>query len=233
MPDLVHGSITPERNLWLGDAAALVKLMGDTTKTVRLHVASEYLHEATREGNAHSIIAVVNRALAKARREVPAFQGALIEAGRPYDAFAAVGNVLRAAKSGALLVDCYADEKVVEHFVQLAPFNVPVRLLTTKMYIDRLKTAVERWVRQHGNDRPLECQPCRRVSRHAQSLATKNCGSRPRQSPSHPEWACPAPGWPLHASISVASTHRWPDCSICARFLVHAVSGLQRNSKYA
>jgi hypothetical protein len=39
MPDLIHGSITPERNLWLGDAAALVKLMGDATETVKLHVA--------------------------------------------------------------------------------------------------------------------------------------------------------------------------------------------------
>ena len=101
MPDLLHGPVTAERNLWLGDAAALIKMIGDTTETVKFNVASENLHGATREGNAHTIIAVVNRALSQARRDVPAFQGALLEAGRSYDAFAAVGKVLRVAKLGA------------------------------------------------------------------------------------------------------------------------------------
>jgi len=155
MPDLLHGAFTPEMNAWLGDAATLVKMLGDAGETAKLHVAAENLHGLTRQANAHTIVAVVNRALSLARRSVPEFQGALIEGGKPHDAFTAVGRVLRTARLDALFVDRYADEKLIEEFLPLLPAKVGARILTTKQYKQPLKTAASLWAQQHGEDRPL------------------------------------------------------------------------------
>ena len=82
-------------------------------------------------------------------------QGTFIAAGHTLDAFAAVSNVLKTAKTDILMVDAYADEKVLTDYAVLAPENVTVRLLTEAHYKLSLKPAAERWVQQCGASRPL------------------------------------------------------------------------------
>jgi hypothetical protein len=156
MPDLAAGPITADMNSWLGRAAVLVKMTGDTVESVKLVVASENLFGVSRDRNAHTITAVVNRALAKARLDAPAaYQGSFIDAERPYDAFVAVGKVLKKATVDVFMVDPHADDKALDDYALLTPEKVTVRLLVKTNYKLSLKPAAERWVRQWGDARPL------------------------------------------------------------------------------
>jgi hypothetical protein len=158
MPDLAHGPITPEKNRWLGRATALVELTGDTVSAATLKVNSQHLAGPLREINAQGIMAIVHQALAKAELNAPAAsQGAFIAAGSTFDAFAAVGKALDEAKTDVLMVDPYADGKVLTDYAVLAPDTVSVRLLTGKeTHKSTLKPAAERWAQQLGSARPLE-----------------------------------------------------------------------------
>jgi hypothetical protein len=158
MPDLARGPITPETNRWLGRAAALVELTGDTANFVSLKVASQNLATVLRETNAQTIAVIVQQALAKAEVNAPATsQGTFIAAGSTFDAYAAVGKTLAQAKTDVLMVDPYADEKVLTDYAALAPDTIAVRLLTDKAsHKNTLKPAAERWLQQFGPARPLE-----------------------------------------------------------------------------
>ena len=157
MPDLAHGPITPEMNQWLGRAAALVEETGDEANTIYLQVCAQNLDTALRPQNAQAIAVLVNQALAKAELKAPAaVQGTFIVAGHTFDAFRAVGQVLGTAKADVLIVDPYADEKVLTDYAVLAPEQVNVRLLTDQAsYKKTLKPAAEHWGQQFGSTRPL------------------------------------------------------------------------------
>jgi hypothetical protein len=153
MPDLAaDGPITPEINRWLGRASALVEQVGDVLQTAAITVASRHL-DAVRSQRAHQaqvIASVVYQALAKAELNAPArVQGTFIAAGDLVGAYAAVGNVLRTAKTDLLIIDAFADEKLVTDYALLAPENVTVRILADAAdYKKTLKPAAERWVKQ-------------------------------------------------------------------------------------
>lgn len=156
MPDLVNGPITLEMNQWLGRAAALVELTCDVVNSAQLKVCAQGLDSVLRESNAQAIAVCVYEALAKAELNAPAsVKGTFIATGHTFDAFAAVGNVLKRAKTDILIVDPYADETVLSNYVILAPEGVTVRLLTEANYKLSLKPAAEHWVRQFATKRPL------------------------------------------------------------------------------
>jgi hypothetical protein len=121
MPDLVHGPITPEMNGWLGHAFALVEQsMGQLQATV-LSVSCQHLNGSLREQNAQTIASLVYQALAKAELEAPArVQGAFIAAGDTLAAYAVIGRVLGMAERSVLMVDPYADFKIVTEYAVLA-----------------------------------------------------------------------------------------------------------------
>jgi hypothetical protein len=156
MPELAQGEITPEKHLWLGRAAALIEMLGNTGETVKLQVASERLHGILREDNAASIVAIVNRALAKARLAVPAYQGEFLAAKSPHSALAAVAKILRTAKADVFMVDPHADDKVLDDFAQSAPDGVAIRILAKTNYKQSLRVAAQRWIQQYGKNRSLE-----------------------------------------------------------------------------
>jgi len=159
MPDLRSGPITPEMNGWLGRAVVLVEQALGELKTVPMSVACQSLAGILREGNAQTIASYVHQALAKAELEAPArVQGAFIVAGHTLDAYAAIGKVLGMAKSNVLLVDPFADVKIVTDYAVLAPANVAVQILAdAKSHKGTLKPAAERWSQQFGQTRaPLE-----------------------------------------------------------------------------
>lgn|SRR5262245_54677625 len=160
MPDLATGPITPEMNAWMGRAAALVERLGDQGETITLRVSCQMLNSPhLRANNAQTIAAVVHRALAKAELNAPAgTRGAFIAAGDTLDAFAAVGKALAMARHGVLMVDPYADAKVLTDYAVQANENVTVRVLSdsASCYTASIKPAAEHWRRQFGALRPLE-----------------------------------------------------------------------------
>ena len=157
MPDLAHGPITPDMNRWLGQAALLVELANcDIATVITLKVAAQKLQSVLREQNAQTIAVIVHQALAKAELSAPAAsQGAFITAGSTFDAISVIGKALSEAKADVLMVDPYADHKVLEAYAILAEEGVLVRLLAKSGRVNLLKPAAEAWVKQFGQTRPL------------------------------------------------------------------------------
>lgn len=155
MPDLAHGPITPAMSRWLGRAVALVEETGDAN-AILLEAYAQNLDGALRAQNAQGIALILYQALAKAELKAPAaVQGTFIAAGHVFDAFRAVRQVLGTAKADVLIVDPYANEKVLTDYVVLAPEQVSVRLLVEDYYTTSLKPAAKHWAQQFGSTRPL------------------------------------------------------------------------------
>jgi hypothetical protein len=66
----------------------------------------------------------------------------------------AAGGAIRV--EDILMVDAYADEKVLIDYAVLAPENVTIRLLAEAHYKHSLKPAAKHWVQQFGTCRPLQ-----------------------------------------------------------------------------
>ena len=125
MPDLLHGQITPEINAWLGRAIALVELDSKLVDIATIKVSAQSL-PMLRDVNAQTISTIVLTALARAEQRAPAgLQGSFIPVASPYDALMAIGKVAALAKSDFVIVDAYADAKVVDDFA--FSFVTPLR----------------------------------------------------------------------------------------------------------
>jgi hypothetical protein len=112
-----------------------------------------------RDGNAHTIEAILYRTLAAAEAKAPAAaRASFIPAGAGFSALQSVGKVLAEVATDVLIVDPYLDVKAITDFVPLAAEHVTVRLLgdgfSTKP--DLLRPAAQRWTAQYGAARPLE-----------------------------------------------------------------------------
>jgi hypothetical protein len=159
MPDLAGGPITPEMNKWLGRASAIVENHCDLTTKLGMRSACEWLATSNRPHNAQTIAAIMHRAFYQAELDAPArVQGAFIVAGNTLDAYAAVGRVLGMAKRNVLMVDPYADVKLVTEYAVLASDTVAVRILADAAeHKNTLKPAAQKWVEQFSKTRaPLE-----------------------------------------------------------------------------
>jgi hypothetical protein len=156
-PGLSSGPITPEMNRWMGLACTLVEGV-DRVAAITLRAACQNLDSAIRQMNAQTISVIVHEALAKAKLAAPArVQGAFIAAGNTLDAYAAVGRVLGLATRSVLLIDPYADFKIVTEYAVLAPESVAVRILTdAASHKTTLKPAAEKWSQQLKTRAPLE-----------------------------------------------------------------------------
>lgn len=163
-PDLAGpGPITPETYLWLGRAAQLVKeSCGEIDAEPHIfNMAADGLMSPIRESNAHQVIAIVHRALARAEAAAPtAARGRFIAVGAQFDALQAVAKVLSGATKEALLIDPYMDAKVLTDFAPTAPEGVEIKLLTDPFYTkaDAIRPTIQRWVQQFGATRPLTCR---------------------------------------------------------------------------
>lgn len=160
MPELRgKGPITPKINQWLGRAVALVEASAaDKADIITLRVCAQGLDSVIRDQNAQTIAAIVHSALARAEMKAPASaQGSFIAAGDTLNAFAAVAKVLARAKSDILLVDAFADQTIITDFAVTAPERVNLRILAANKEARKLalRPAVERWVNQFGQDRPI------------------------------------------------------------------------------
>lgn len=154
--------ISADTHLWLGRAANLVKEADDDflqSDFIGFRSASDHLQGALQEQNAHRIVAILYRALARAEQKAPAgARGAFIPVGAAFDVLRSVGKALQEAKSDVFVVEPYMDHTVLTDFAPLAAERVVIRLLADSFYTkaDALKPAAERWVKQYAALRPID-----------------------------------------------------------------------------
>ncbi|WP_261526273.1 hypothetical protein [Burkholderia multivorans] len=167
MPDL-SAPVTVDTSMWLGRAVALVEASGEWSDAAALRVASQHLDSVLRETHAAMIATILHTALARAELQVSApASSAFVPVGGSFTAIAAVSKILSAARSDVLLVEPYADVKVLTDFAVLAPEGVRVRMLSSdETARPSLLPAVHRWVEQHGPSRPLEVRLAAPVTLH-------------------------------------------------------------------
>ncbi len=173
------GPVTDELHRWLGRAAVLVEHSGDRADFAMFKLDTMSLKGMLREQNAHSIMAILHRALARAELNAPtSAQGAFIPVGAAFDMFQAVGKVLSTAKADVLIVDAYMDAKVLTDFAPLAAEKVNIRLLTDRFYTKTaaLQPAAARWVQQFGAARPLEVRFTADRQLHDRLIVTDRAG---------------------------------------------------------
>ncbi|MBU9560581.1 hypothetical protein KTE54_07745 [Burkholderia multivorans] len=157
MPDW-SAPVTSDTSMWLGRAIALVEAAGELSDAAALRTASHYLDSVLRDTHAAMIATILHTALVRAELKVStSTRGAFIPVGASFTAIAAVSKILSAARSDVLLVDPYADVKVLTDFAVLAPEGVLVRVLSDKERAGpSLCPAAQRWVEQYALSRPLE-----------------------------------------------------------------------------
>ncbi|WP_367394975.1 hypothetical protein [Cupriavidus sp. Agwp_2] len=160
MPDLTRvGHYSNDVLQWLGRAAALIEASGDIADSVTFRNLTGRLHfQGMRPSLTQEIALLLHRALARAEIRAPASaQGSFIPVGESFSAVAAVSKVLAGARQTVLIVDPYADAKVLTDFAVLAPEGVQVRILSDAGTVKpSLKPAAESWSKQYGAARPLE-----------------------------------------------------------------------------
>jgi hypothetical protein len=150
------GDIPQDVALWLGRADALVRLTADISLKVDWGVALQFL-TINRSTAIQQIMVVIHRALAEAELEAPpSARGAFIPVGSPFDAFSAIGKLLRRANSDVFIIDPYMDEVVLTDYEPLVPDNVALRLLADQATLKTsLLPAATRWKEQNKGKRSL------------------------------------------------------------------------------
>ncbi len=161
---------------WIGRVVAVVEaseicLMELVKLRSQFELVAKYSADET---NAVAIAQQIDTALAKLELRLPAeAQGAFIPAGGVFDGYQAVSKAMAGATKSVLLVDPYADDKLISDFVPLAPEMVPVYVLTDAHSVKpSLKPAGEHWIAQWKSKRPLEVREAPARSLHDRLIVT-------------------------------------------------------------
>lgn len=160
MPTIPNGPLTHDQQKWLGQASATVDAAGDLLDTTRLEVAIQSLQGALHASSVQTIAIVLHKTLARLEMQIPvSARGGFIPAGNAFDALAALAKVLGSAKTDALIVDPYMDEKTLIEFAPSANETVAIRLLADTANVKgSLKPAAAKWSAQYGSKRPLDAR---------------------------------------------------------------------------
>jgi len=150
--------LSPDALRWLGRTTGLVQLALGNIMAINFDMAAENLATGAAGHHEETIKRIVYRALGAAELEAPiGAQGAFIPAGSVLEGFAAIGKVMKPAKSRVLLVDPYADLAAVNDYASLVDEGVGVQILADQANKKpSLKPAYEKWLEQYGTSRPLE-----------------------------------------------------------------------------
>ena len=99
-----RGEYGDEQYRWLARATALIEASGDAADSVAMRNAVNNVAAINRGLNLGVIYAILHRALARAELSAPMpLRGAFIGVGANFDAYQAIGKVLRNAKAEILL----------------------------------------------------------------------------------------------------------------------------------
>jgi hypothetical protein len=157
MPSLSKS--TDQTIVWLGMAVALVEQVGHMPDAARLSMLANS-HARGIYTSFDEINAILQRALARAELKAPASSsGAFIFAGQPVDVMAAVGKVLKEAKSDVLIVDPYLDETVLTTFAVMMEQTAGLRLLSDAATVKpALEPGIRAWKTQYPDSRAVEAR---------------------------------------------------------------------------
>lgn len=177
IPDLAVGrtGLLPiEAYAWLGQLTTLVEEMGITSHQVSLHMAPGRMVSdvnGIRRGAVADVHAALFHALAEAAARAPAPNGAFIPVGNSFDAHTVLGEIMRSASAGILLVDPYLTEFVLTDVALLAPEGIAIRLLGDAAHLaPGTKPALTAWGAQYGDVRPVEAHMTGKRALHDRAI---------------------------------------------------------------
>ncbi|HGN0628756.1 TPA: hypothetical protein ACKRM8_006098 [Pseudomonas aeruginosa] len=154
--DLTRG----EGPLWLGRVHVIIERADVGADALLFSNMATNLSQSPllKERERTKLMIVAYRALAKLEASSPpSFGGMFVHPGNVFDAFTAIAKVLGQATIDLLIVDPYADEKILTEFGGSVAPGVPIRILADRNdYKRNLSTAVSRWQQQNGDARPVE-----------------------------------------------------------------------------
>ncbi|WP_299427636.1 hypothetical protein [Sphingomonas bacterium] len=165
VPDLGAGRLAkapsdPDALRWLGMLTAIVRKQKESADHILLDMAANRLGTMSHDASVSEIMLIFYRALALAELEAPeAARGSFIAVGNTHDAYVAVSSLLQSATESVLIVDPYLDGSIINKFVLSAGENVSVMLLSdSKSVYPNLLPALNAFVQQYGNKRPIEAR---------------------------------------------------------------------------
>jgi hypothetical protein len=155
------GALTPEQHAWIARATALIdKLSYNQTDISHAHQHARNTVTSPRGSSFQYLLALLYKTFAAIEISLPpSAQGAFIPVGNAFDALSALSKVVGIAKSDALIVDPYMDEKTVVDYAPLIPEGISLRLLADQAFHKpSIKAATKAWTTQYGAKRPLEAR---------------------------------------------------------------------------
>lgn len=163
-----QGALSDVEDQWLAAAIAVIESASEIVpmpdvleifdaKYAAKLVVSQTANAYLRAANARALVSLLRRVLGRLELQVQTeVVGAYVPAGDIDEAYRAVGDVLKTASKDVLLVDPFADEKIVNAYAEQAPLHITVRILTDPdRHKATLKGAREQWSQKHGDQRPL------------------------------------------------------------------------------
>jgi hypothetical protein len=161
MPSFKEWPVSDEANHWLARAFSLLELTQVTVDASNFKQAIDQVNSPERllkEAGATTVKLILFRALHRTERKVPVgLQGAFIAVGDAFDALIAVGKVLGGATGDVLIVDPYADAKLLDDYARQTPEGVSLRILADQRgHKPTLKPAAQAWLTQFKTLRPLD-----------------------------------------------------------------------------
>lgn len=138
-----------EHGIWLGQAHAFISRW-DRLEAISLKVASDSLaFETLRPTTIGNIFGVLYRAIADLELKVPNKSQIVFAAGKVYDLFKGISNIIETAEKSILIVDPYLDRTVFDYYLNSKKPQVQVRLLLNND-ADNVKIASQKYIQQHG-----------------------------------------------------------------------------------
>lgn len=155
-PDLTQG----DGPMWLGHVHMIVEsaaVPGDAS-LFALKATNLSTSPILKGGERTSLVIIAYRALAALERSgSSSFTGMFIHPGNVFDAYTAISQVLSQATNDLLILDPYADEKILTAFGSSVAPGVPIRILADRNdYKRNLSTALKLWHQQYADGRPVE-----------------------------------------------------------------------------
>lgn len=150
--------LQPIHHKWIGRVMACVEPYLSSTQNIQMNVAATSLSGPLKRSNGQTVSVLLHLALANAEKAASTpLKGMFLPAATPFDAFIQVGKVLEQSTNDFLIVDPYADEKLLDQFARQANEGIAIRILAEEGKLkSTLSPSKERWISQFGASRPLE-----------------------------------------------------------------------------
>jgi hypothetical protein len=171
MPSFTAWPVSDEENHWLARAFSLLELTQVTVDASLFKQAVTDVnspHRNVKDDGLTQVKLILFRALHRTERKVPVgLQGAFLGVGDAFEALMAVGKILGSATSDILIIDPYADAKILDDYARQCPVGVSLRVMADERdHKPSLGAAARAWMRQFKTLRPLDVRLANAGSLH-------------------------------------------------------------------